>query len=293
MATSYTSEPDGPSPHTVPMGEGTPTKEELLAYYPAKFTWKQIKTFVNSGDLGLLKRDKKLQQRYGRWTEGIRAEYGSTANYLRRYRLQWGKADTLSKLPSRLSPPVVSTENGDIGSGEATTLASGLPPIPSGTKPYFTADIPLQLVSIITNDWPYSVPPSIEHHLIWTVLPILPPDLPSIIKPRLLQDGLWDFTGYTAYSPPPSPSLLSGCLPALSDWGVTEASLIRSPRMTEEEEIAVREAGSEVHKFVIATWKEREWETAWFVNPPRLQSVPALAHIHVFARYKGQEEKVA
>jgi hypothetical protein len=38
--------------------------------------------------------------------------------------------------------------------------------------------------------------------------------------------------------------------------------------MTEEEEIAVQEAGSEVHKFVITTWKEGEWETAWFVNPP-------------------------
>ena len=122
-------------------------------------------------DLGLLKRDKKLQQRYERWTEGIRAEYGSTgtsiptssqyflclvANYLRRYRLQWGKADTLSKLPTRLSPPVVTAENCDIGSGEVTALASGLPRIPSGTKPYFTADIPLQLVSVITNDWPYS-----------------------------------------------------------------------------------------------------------------------------------------
>ncbi len=78
------------------------------------------------------------------------------ANYLRRYRLQWGKADTLSKLPSRLSPPVVTAENGDIGSGEVTALSTGLPPIPPGTKPYFTADIPLQLVSIITNDWPYS-----------------------------------------------------------------------------------------------------------------------------------------
>lgn len=38
--------------------------------------------------------------------------------------------------------------------------------------------------------------------------------------------------------------------------------------MTEEEEMAVREAGSEMHKFIITTWKEREWETAWFVNPP-------------------------
>jgi hypothetical protein len=36
--------------------------------------------------------------------------------------LQWGKADTLSKLPSCLSPPVVTAENGDIGFGEVTAL---------------------------------------------------------------------------------------------------------------------------------------------------------------------------
>ncbi|KAI0270245.1 hypothetical protein BGY98DRAFT_923704 [Russula aff. rugulosa BPL654] len=279
---------DGPSPHTIQLGEGPPTKEELLVYYPAKFTWKQLKTFVNSGDLGLLRRDKKFQQRYDRWVEGIKAEYGSNENYLIKYRLQWGKADTISKLPSRLSPPIA--EKDDVGTGKVPLLASGLPPIPPDTKPYFTANIPLQLVSIIMNDWPYSVPPFIEHYLIWTVLPILPHDLPSIVKARLLQDGLWGFTGYTPNSPPPSPSLLPACLPALSDWCITEESLMRTSRGTEEEEAAVREAGLEVHKFVIATWKEREWETAWFVNPPRLQSVPALAHIHVFARHKSAEE---
>ena len=100
------------------------------------------------------------------------------------------------------------------------------------------------------------------------MLPILPPNLPPLIKLRLLQDGLWGFSGYSANSPPPSPSQLPACLPALSDWGVTEASLIRSARGTEDEETAVREAGSEVHKFVVATWKEQEWETVWFVNPP-------------------------
>ena len=100
------------------------------------------------------------------------------------------------------------------------------------------------------------------------MLPILPPNLPPIIKPRLLQDGLWGFTGYPTDSLPPSPSKLLACLPALSDWGITESSLIRSARGTEEEETAVKAAGSEVHKFVVATWREQEWETAWFVNPP-------------------------
>jgi hypothetical protein len=126
---------------------------------------------VVSRDLGLLKRDKKFQQRYDRWIEGIKAEYGSQGNrfpsfllhfsssvenYLIKYRLQWGKADTLSKLPSRLSPPVITAEKDDIGTGKVPLLVSGLPPIPPDTKPYFTANIPLQLVSIIMNDWPYS-----------------------------------------------------------------------------------------------------------------------------------------
>ena len=125
-------------------------------------------------DLGLLKRDKRLQQRYVRWTEGIKAEYGSTgtsgtfsntsllylpfsiANYLREHRLQWGKTDTLSKLPSRLFTPGITNTDGDINSGKVALLDSGLPQIPPGTKPYFTADIPFHLVSIIMNDWPYS-----------------------------------------------------------------------------------------------------------------------------------------
>lgn len=34
---------------TVPLGTGPPTREELLVYYPAKFTFQQLKTFINSG----------------------------------------------------------------------------------------------------------------------------------------------------------------------------------------------------------------------------------------------------
>ena len=38
-----------PTPETVSVGTGPPTREELLVHYPAKFTWKQLKVFVNSG----------------------------------------------------------------------------------------------------------------------------------------------------------------------------------------------------------------------------------------------------
>ncbi|KAI0064092.1 hypothetical protein BV25DRAFT_1906838 [Artomyces pyxidatus] len=287
------SAPNGHSPESVPLGTGPPTREELLVYYPAKFTWQQLRTFVNSGDLGLLKRDKKLQQRYAKWANGIKEQYGSMVNYLLAYRLQWGQADNLSKLPSRLDLSDYLGESSVDSSVPAGVALVGLPQIPANSVGYFTADIPRHLVSIIRNDWPYSVPANIEHSLIWTVLPILPLELPPSVKPRLLQDGLWGFTGNSPDSPPPSPSLLPSYLPALAEWGVTEASLVRSARGTDEEEEAVRRAGLEVHKFVSARWKESEWETAWFVNPPRLQSVPGLAHIHVFARFKSPEERAA
>ena len=42
------------NPNDVPLRTGPPTKEELLVHYPAKFTWSQLKTFVNSGCVSLL-----------------------------------------------------------------------------------------------------------------------------------------------------------------------------------------------------------------------------------------------
>lgn len=110
------------------------------------------------------------------------------------------------------------------------------------------------------------MPPEIEHTLIWTKIPIIPTDLPPSITPRVLQDGLWGFTG--SLTPPPSPSTLPECLPALSEWGVTLDQMICSPRGTDEEEELVRKAGIEIETFVKRRWNEREWETAWFVNPP-------------------------
>ncbi|KAI0763601.1 hypothetical protein BD413DRAFT_581696 [Trametes elegans] len=280
------------SPATVPLRTGPPTREEMLVYYPAKFTWKQLKTFINSGDLGLLKRDKELQKRYMAWSEGIKAKYGSIVNYLVNYRIQWGQEDTISQLRSSLTdssaPPPSSTDGTELDPKVPRTL----PPLPPDAPPYFKADMPAELISVTMNDWPYSVPPEVEHSLIWSRVPILPPDLPppsaSPVSARLYQDGLWGFTGTT--SPPPSPSTLPDALPALAEWGVTLDKLVRSPRGTEEEERAVRAYGEELETFVKRRWNEREWETAWFVNPPRLQSVPELTHAHVFARRKTPED---
>ncbi|KAF7985888.1 hypothetical protein HWV62_43770 [Athelia sp. TMB] len=112
-----------------------------------------------------------------------------------------------------------------------------------------------------------SVPSEIEHTLIWTRLPIIDfHKVPAQISDRLRQDGLWGFTGCDL--PPPSPSTLPECLPALAEWGVTMGSLISSPRATPEEELMIKAAGREVDNFVKRRWIGQEWETAWFVNPP-------------------------
>ncbi|KAF8073891.1 hypothetical protein FPV67DRAFT_773028 [Lyophyllum atratum] len=278
----------GPSSSSkdVPLGTGLPTREELLVHYPAKFSWTQLKTFVNSGDLGLLKRDQKLQERYLLWAEGIKAEYGSIVNYLTNYRLQWGKRDNLSLLPSALDVDEEAPEAQlSLCIPVDKKVAKVLPPLPDNAPKYFTRDTPPEFLSIIQNDWPYSVPPEVEHTLIWTRIPIYHNDLVAeFIAARIAQDGLCGFTGNS--SPPPSPSTLPSCLPALSDWGITMDKLIRSEKGTEEEDTLVRRAGHEVHEFVRQRWDEEKWETAWFVNPQRLQSVPGLAHIHVFALQK-------
>jgi hypothetical protein len=81
---------------------GPPTKAELLVHYPPKFTWHQLKTFVNSGcallecrvsvmltdrragifrDLGLLKRDKNLERRYDDWAQRIIQQHGSLGEF--------------------------------------------------------------------------------------------------------------------------------------------------------------------------------------------------------------------
>jgi len=154
---------------------------------------------------------------------------------------------------------------------------------------HFTANTPPELISICFNDWPYALPVDIEHVLVWTRLPIIDfPQVPTQITSRLYQDGLWGFTGCS--SPPPSPSTLPLCLPALADWNVTIDKLIRFPKATLEEDEMIKEAGREIDQFVRNRWIESEFETAWFVNPPRLQSIPELSHIHVFVRKKSAEE---
>jgi len=143
----------------VTLRTGPPTRDELLAHYPARFTWTQLKTFVNSGDLGLLRRDKELQERYNVWAQDIKEQYGSMVNYLYNHRLQWGQPDTMSLLGSALDdkqPPTGEVDPAGAALPVSLKERKVLPPIPVDAPPYFTADSPTELISIIQNDWPYS-----------------------------------------------------------------------------------------------------------------------------------------
>lgn len=196
-------------------------------------------------------------------------------NYLINHRLQWGKTDTLSLLPSALGGGARPKEI----SVSPSTSNLPLPPLPPDAPEYFKADIPAEseLISIIQNDWPYSVPIEIEHTLIWSRVPIFHPFIPAEINARVQQDGLCGFTGNN--DPPPSPSALPECLPALAEWGITMGNLVRSSQCSPETEEMVKNAGKEINEFVKRRWVESEWETAWFVNPPVSGTIPSPCFI--------------
>lgn len=106
---------------------------------------------------------------------------------------------------------------------------------PAVEPPYFTSTAPKQYVKILPNDWPYRVPPHIEHHVIWTQLPVFHDDLiDTSIRAQVEVDGLYGFTGQDGNS-----------LPKL-----------------EPVNVLVRQSGSHVQAFVLNEWPESLWECA-------------------------------
>jgi len=179
-------------------------------------------------------------------------KHGSIVNYIVDVRLGWGP----------ISLPSSSSET------KLNVLSLGLP-TPPPTRPltpppYFTASADSSLIKILPNDWPYSVPHNIFHYVVWSRLPLIHPELvPQSLWPRLAQDGLWGFTG-------------------------SDHVRRHLEGLNEDEMKMIVRAGSDIASFVSREWDEEEYETAWFANPPRLQSVPGLAHFHVFARRKAE-----
>ncbi|KAG9004612.1 hypothetical protein FRB94_002221 [Tulasnella sp. JGI-2019a] len=260
------------------LGTGLPTDEEIEYYYPPMFTWETVKDqvdveeiiVVHCRDLGNLKRHPTMQIRYDKWMEGIKAENGgSIVNYLVNVKLRWAPTETRPATPNSHANPTYTDAQGRTISA---TLGLPTPPptrpfTPTDTAPpeYFTANISPRYFKILKNDWPYSVPLDVTHFVFWTRVPIIHPALvPPKIWTRIEQDGLWGFTGSDRLA---VPKTIDG-------------------KDNEETTEMVKRAHHECAQFVLNNWPPEEFEVAWFVNPPRLQSIPGLAHGHVFARKK-------
>ncbi|WWC86570.1 uncharacterized protein L201_001447 [Kwoniella dendrophila CBS 6074] len=285
---------------------GLPTQEELDAY-PKMFTWGELKGIIVSGRLEGLMRNKEMQARYNIWTKGIKAKYGSTENYLRKGRLPFPQSDS--------EPTFDNT----------TTTSSS-----STIHEYLTYDpeggLDQSKYAVLVNDWPYNIPHGVRHYCVWSKVPIAHKSLVNndpIIWAKIEEEGLGGFTGVYPNPAPIKPDSDPSCVSSIprsggngsngtstskpmihpQGWGATELNefgednwLSVDLKFGGEEfrqwsgKKYLSKGGEQVQTMVENLWDPRGFECLWFVNPPRLQSVPGLSHFHVFARRKTPEE---
>ncbi|ODN85100.1 hypothetical protein L202_00923 [Cryptococcus amylolentus CBS 6039] len=310
----------GPLSYTAPPEvTGLPTQAELDAY-PRMFTWGELKEIIRSGDLGQLMRNKEMQWKYDQWSAGMKAKFGSTEKYLTNTRLPFPKQSSdpigLAAHTARLNLSTPSV------SGTSTPRSVGFASLDSRgeEEPEYlkwTGELDPEKYAVLPNDWPYCVPYGVRHFCVWSRIPIGHPHLVDYDPEAwaIIEDqGLGGFTGVapvTFPATPPEftslqvpPSSTADSLPAAlgrgavdgagdrltSDWYNTDVlhggkELRRWAGVKYESR-----GGEEVGRMVRGLWDERGWECLFFVNPPRLQSVPGFSHFHVFARRKTPEE---
>ncbi|OCF53979.1 hypothetical protein L486_08536 [Kwoniella mangroviensis CBS 10435] len=313
----------GPSIHEASAEiAGLPTQDELDAY-PRMYTWGELKEVIVSGQLEKLMRNKEMQVRYNIWMNGIREKYGSTGDFESTSRI------ALNAYPRNTrSGSICLCELTLYIHGIENYLKQGRLPFPqSAAEPTYepngsSSSIPHDYLTydagkgfdeskyaVLTNDWPYNVPYGVRHLCVWSKLPIahrsLVNDDPASWT-KIAEEGLGGFTGVIPFTPAekPAQTATNGTTPPHPfGWGATQLSDYQSDSWLavdlmfggkEMREWAGKQytskGGQEVQKMVEALWDVRGWECLWFVNPPRIQSVPGLSHFHVFARRKTPEE---
>ncbi|KEI39877.1 uncharacterized protein L969DRAFT_86475 [Mixia osmundae IAM 14324] len=120
------------------------------------------------------------------------------------------------------------------------------------TPELFDVNIPADSLRLRVNDWAYDLPNDVTHWLAWSKRPIL--------APGELRGGCRGFL-------PPHTILLE-------------------PDLTPTEQ----EADQRIRAFVGQRFPPQHFETIYFVNPPLLQSVLAVPHVHVFAKRSTTQE---
>ncbi|ORX35857.1 hypothetical protein BD324DRAFT_629285 [Kockovaella imperatae] len=176
--------------------------------------------------------------------------------------------------------------------------------------------------AVLPNDWPYNTPYGSRHYCVWSRVPIAHPELVDYDPKawaQIEEQGLGGFTGVTPLRPftgqvPMTPAMASAAgnssklfsYPSPADpgdpgrksigklenrdWYAADVAFAGKDMREWAGVTYESRGGKEVGKMVAGLWDPRGWECLWFVNPPRLQSVPGFSHFHVFARRKTPEE---
>lgn len=219
----------------------------------------------------------------------------------------------LSQLSSSGSPSGsgVSTPNGTKLPLEAVKETWPEKILPHPTQPgivlrHFVADADADaeggqsLVKTIPNDWPYGIPAGCTHWCVWSKLPILHPSLfstpdtpfPESLREELYNcvtgDGIRGFAGFTPSSPTnPIYQWNAATIPEiLGSYSQAKLAQLNQTGKEPEEVQLTKELVSQAHswasrhvtRYIIKTWPEEKFETAWFCNPPELRTVPGLSH---------------
>ena len=243
------------------------------------FTWADLQTIVSTGNLQNLSRHPDDLRAYFAWMDRIKTTYGSVPAFLLAERL------TVSKLTKPSPSP------GSSGS-EGGCFRAGFRP---GVE-----------CQILVNDWPYSVPDGVVHHVVWSHLPILHSDLVkaegkvrdvawSIIARRGLCGTISPVDGvkvptlahHALHLPDLLPSSTPSTAPATTTATTregTEGKIEVEEKWRMEVEAVLKSACDELVTFIKTHWDMTRCEAAFFANPPSLQSVPALAHFHVLVK---------
>ncbi|PRP81017.1 hypothetical protein PROFUN_11169 [Planoprotostelium fungivorum] len=183
------------------------------------FSWEELLEIVKKGELNRLRRTDEATRYYLQFVENIKSKYGSIERFVLDVKLEWNiPVDSMDITPS--------SQFSSIGH-------------PSQSK-------------MMKNDFPYALPHDVEHWVLWSRLPFLPPfreDEDEHVT-RSRSRGLSGITG---------------------------------THVPEENHTA---AAGEIRRFVSTQWPEESYTCAWLLNPPALQSVRGVSHFHMFVKRK-------
>ncbi|KAL9008032.1 MAG: hypothetical protein Q9173_006803 [Seirophora scorigena] len=102
-------------------------------------TWEDLIKIIGACQFQQLKRYPSQLRRYLIWSSQIRREYGNMSRFMRQERLQWYSPD------------------------DAEETAKPADPTPFGHPGHYR---------MLYNDWPYAVPPDVNHLVVWLKTPL-------------------------------------------------------------------------------------------------------------------------